>query len=223
MEGKIAQIKKAIQEEETQHKQVTGKDLPANRKIVSKRLGSAVSNWLEQIKNGGPICEEGHWNFAAGIDPKAHQLRISALTLDLENDDMTKVAKVASRLSMIAKQLPAYLLRRRALEKAVGGLSAPTGLDDTTMLRDLGLDDLAQELEHEAMRVASLPASEDADDPDTEEVEERDDAEEEETEPEESLPPAPPPLPERPAQVKTPPAKDRSSPPLKKAQKPKEG
>jgi len=150
MEDKIAQIQQAIQEEETQHKQVTGKELPPNRKVVSKRLASAVRSWLTQIRNGGPICEVGQWNFAAGIDPKAHQLHISSLTLDLENDDPKKVAKVASRLSAIAKQLPAYIRRRKALDELTGAVPVSTALDDTDMLRNEGLDDIADEIDEEA-------------------------------------------------------------------------
>lgn len=209
----IAGKKQKIREKERMLKASSLKDLSPAEKLVKKFLvNHLVDHWIELLGKAQRFDEDAHWNYSASLDAESKKLSIPSVTLDLKKDSYEKLAKVGSKLSLMAKLLQPFITSRRDEERGEGAQQAPEAIYDLDYLRNLGVDDLADNLE-EQTRLAIEPDGEEIAQEEPEERQEQDLTEEVQ------LPSAPaleatPPAPETPPSppVSTPPAP--AAPPL---------
>jgi ParB-like chromosome segregation protein Spo0J len=151
-----------IDEKEKLRKARDGKELsPADKQVKKYLPNHLVTHWVELLREKRRFNDDAKWTFAAGIEKETGQLRISSVSLDLEKAPVDRLAKVASKLSALTKQLAPYV--KTAYEKA-SGESASSIEDspyDLEYLRALGLEEIAKDLE-EQTKIASQPDGEES-------------------------------------------------------------
>jgi len=158
----IAQKKAIIREKEKIRKASGGKELSAADKRVKKFLPKhLVTHWQDLLKQKKRFDDDAHWNFAASIESETEQLRISSVSLDLAKAPLDRIAKVASKLSLLSKQMEPYLIK--AIAKASGAETTPTAESsyDLEYLRKVGLKDYAEKLAAQT-QTESQPDGEDS-------------------------------------------------------------
>lgn len=143
----VAQKQQLIREKERHFKAAHNKDLRPGEKQVKKYLTDTLrDHWVDCLRKGNRFDEDAQWNFAAGIEKEKERLSIAQVTLDLKKAPLDQLAKVAGKLSRIAKDLAPYLQKRREEEQLTVSTPAEEGPYDLAYLRDLGLEDVADEL-----------------------------------------------------------------------------
>jgi len=144
--------KEEIEREERRAKQERGKGLPANQMLVMNKLTPhLIRGWLEALAKGRPLNEEPDLGFEATFDKKSAVATIK-VKVDAKNDNPEHVARVAGQVSQIAKHLAAFAKRRREIEGPEGpqaALEKDDALLDTALLKEFGLEDVADHLEKE--------------------------------------------------------------------------
>jgi ParB-like chromosome segregation protein Spo0J len=154
--------KEQLEGEDRRAKQERGKGLrPAQMLVASRLEPHIVRGWLDALAKGRPLTEGEDLGFEAAFDKKTAvatiRVKVNAL-----NDDPDHVARVAGQVSQIARHLAAFAQTRRELEGPMGPQAA-LRRDDTLLDKDLlaeyGLEDVADQLEHE-LRPEAKPAGE---------------------------------------------------------------
>jgi hypothetical protein len=120
------------------------------RKAMNRDL---VVEWLRQLKAKERFAKEVAWDFGAGIDADSDQLQIEGIKVNLAKAPLERLAKVASKLARVQKGVMEYLKTRHELEAPEGPQDVVRQEADTPydldILREAGLDDLADELGQE--------------------------------------------------------------------------
>ncbi len=147
---------------------------PADRLVRHCLSNHLVAHWLDLLGKKRRFDEDAHWNFAAGIEEETDRLRISSVSLDLAKAPLDQLALVASKLSRLTKQLRPYIQKRHDEERRARGDGAADSPYDLDYLRELGLDDFAQNLEERLREESAADGEEDPDRDRTEERTERD-------------------------------------------------
>jgi hypothetical protein len=156
----IAKQKEKIRQKERLRKAQDGKELrPAEKEVRHFMPKHLVAHWLDLLRGKTRFDEDAEWTFAAGIEPETEQLRIGSVKLDLAKAPLDHVAKVASKLSQLTKQLRPYIRKRHELEKGGQTPQAAGDVYDLDYLKHLGMDDMVSELQEEA-QVAQQPDGE---------------------------------------------------------------
>jgi ParB-like chromosome segregation protein Spo0J len=159
----VAGQKQKIRERERRLKAQQNKELrPADRMVKKYLTNHLVAHWLELLSKRRRFDEDAQWNFAAGIEEETDRLRISSLSLDLTKASSDQLGLVASKLSRLTKQLRPYLQKRHEEEKrrAQGDVVANSPFD-LDFLREMGLDDLANQMEARLRVLAEADGEED--------------------------------------------------------------
>jgi ParB-like chromosome segregation protein Spo0J len=156
----VAEKKKKIREKEKLRKAQGAKELrPAEKEVKNQMPNHLISHWVELIRAGERFDEDAHWNYDAGLSPDNKSLKISPINLNLTPASLDKVAKVAGKLSLVVKQLGPVI--KGLAEKETGNAMDSVARYDTAYLRELGLTEVADELD-EQMRLAQEPDGEEA-------------------------------------------------------------
>ncbi len=142
----IAAQKRKIREKEKKAKAASGKELRPQEKMVKGYLADhLVEHWVVLLGEGKRFDEDAEWDFAAGIETEKGLLSIKGVRLDLSKAPIRHLARVASKLSQMSKQLKPIITKRVELDK--GEVSKEDVPFDGDYLRDMGLEDLANEME----------------------------------------------------------------------------
>jgi ParB-like chromosome segregation protein Spo0J len=149
----VAKQKETIRQKEKLRKAKEGKELrPAEKEVKRLMPKHLVAHWLELLRSKKRLDEDAEQTYAAGIDSESEQLHISAVTLHLARAPLGVLAEVASKLSQLSKQLAPYLKKRHEQEKGGKTSQEAAAAYDYDYLQNLGLDDVAKELEERAQQ-----------------------------------------------------------------------
>ena len=139
----VAQQKHLIRQKEKSL--AAGQKMSAAEKLVKKRLEKhLLEHWGKLIKQGKRFDDDAEWDYAAHLDLEKRQLRISAVTLDVDKASPEDLAKVASRLSLCSKQLMPILKKRLADHQVDQVAEQPPW--DWEYLAEVGGQELAEHL-----------------------------------------------------------------------------
>jgi ParB-like chromosome segregation protein Spo0J len=144
----VAREKQNIRERERISKLKHNKELrPADRMVKKLLPAHLVTHWLELLGKNRRFDEDAQWTFAAAIEDKKDLLHISSVTLNLRQVPLDRLAQVASKLSLLTKQLRPVIQQRHQEERNVAVRGASASPYDLDYLREMGLDDVAKDLE----------------------------------------------------------------------------
>jgi ParB-like chromosome segregation protein Spo0J len=160
----VALQKRRLDEEERSRTEVTGKGLNATERKVRRYLNNhLVEHWCSCLRKKERLSEAPEKGFHAWIDPRSRRLRIEKLDLDTQEANLLTVARVIATLGTVKDGLARIARLRHEIEGKAGsgsiGAGQPGGYD-VSALRDLGLNDLADEIER-LQGEEQGPASED--------------------------------------------------------------
>lgn len=145
----VAEKRRVIREQEKVRKARDGKDLKAAEKKVKSHMDKhLVGHWLSLLEKRQRFDEDAHWTFAASLDDTVGRLKLNSIVLDVNKAPIERIAKVGSKLSLLAKQL-GLVLKKRHLKAPGAGAADADQPYDLEYLREIGAEDLAQELERE--------------------------------------------------------------------------
>lgn len=168
----IAEQKRLIRRRDKQKRAETGKGLKDQDKQVKRFMPKhLVSHWLSLLQEGKRFDDEADWNFFATIDRDKDLLRIPSVSLDLAKSPVDRIGKVAAKLRALTDQLSPYIRKRLEEERTRSGSPESQILYDTRFLAELGLTDLADELE--ARNQPAAPEEDGEDEPSHDVAEER--------------------------------------------------
>ena len=174
----VADKRKLIREKERMKKHKENKELRPSEKMIKRYLTKTLLvHWLELLKAKKRFDEDAKWQFAAGIERESGQLHVSAVKLDVNKAPAESLAKVASKFSQMAKELRPYIRRRYEQERVEGGPVGAEVLYDLDYLRELGLEDMAEQIEEQLEQDVAADGEEDAEHEQAEERSEEDLAE----------------------------------------------
>lgn len=165
----VAARKREIRQREQLRKLQGRKELSAAEKQVKRLLPRhLLDHWVELIKQGKRFDDEAEWEFSASLDKENGQLRVGAINLDLAKAPPEDIAKVASRLSQLSKQLVPVVKQRFATKQVEA--SGQEEIYDYQILADVA-PDLAEHLREreeqaKAARDATLPIHDEDEDGD---------------------------------------------------------
>ena len=144
----VADKKRKNRDKEKLQKARGGSDFSAAEKQVKKYMPKhLVEHWKTLLKNHQRFDEAAEWNYAASVEPEKEQLKISAVTLDLGKAPLDQLAKIASKLSLVTKQMVPFIRKAKQKESDTATSTAVEAAYDLEFLRDLGLDEYASDLE----------------------------------------------------------------------------
>lgn len=156
----IQKKKEWIDEKNRIRRERDNKEFSENEKKVKRYMPNfLVTHWVELIREKKGFDDDAQWNFAAGVDKEKAQLRVSSVTLDLEKAPVERIARVAAKLSAVSKQIAPYLKAAHEKEMSQEAGSTEDSTYDLDYLRELGLDDVANELEEQS-KIAKQPDGE---------------------------------------------------------------
>lgn len=140
----VAAKKHELREKEKLRKLQGGKELSAAEKQVKRLLPRhLLDHWLELIQEGKGFDEEAEWDFAAHLDSQSRRLHVGSVNLDLDKAPPEQIAKVASKLSLLSKQLGPIVKERLTSGRAEANDDV---LYDLEYLTQFGAQDLADHL-----------------------------------------------------------------------------
>jgi hypothetical protein len=155
----VADTKSKNEEKARLRKLKDGSELrPADMQVKKAMSRELVVEWVKQLKKKERFTNMVEWGFGAGIDADSNQLLIEAVRVNLARDPLDRIAKVVSKLAQVQKGAMEYLKLRHELEASRG----PQDLVrqeadmpyDLSILREAGLNDLADELGKDQTTVA---------------------------------------------------------------------
>lgn len=112
------------------------------------------------LREGRRFNEQVQWKFRAKLDEETGKLTIGSLTIDLMKIPLEHAAKVITQLSQLSKNGVPILQKRYLLEGPEGPqgkLNQPQPRYDLELLRECGMNDLAEQREQEATGSAEDP------------------------------------------------------------------
>jgi ParB-like chromosome segregation protein Spo0J len=154
--------KKLIREKEKLRKLKENKELrPAEKMVKNHLTGTLLQHWIDLLKAKKRFDEDATWHFPAGIEKESGQLHISTVKLDLNKAEPERIAKVASKLSQLAKELKPHIRRRYEQQRQQGAQVGGDELYDLDYLREMGLEDVAEEIEDQIEQQTQADGEED--------------------------------------------------------------
>ena len=168
----VAEQKRIIRQRDRAKRAETGKGLTDAEKSVKKFMPKhLVAHWLTLLEEGKRFDDEADWNFFATIDRDKGQLKIPSVSLDLGKSPVDRIGKVAAKLRALTDQLSPYIRKRLEEERTRSGSPESQILYDTRFLAELGLTDLASQLE--TRNQPTLEAEDGKEDPSRDDIDER--------------------------------------------------
>ncbi len=161
----VQRTEKEIAELDRLSKAETDKGLRPADLLVKNHLNQPVfDGWLESLERGTAFTDKAEFNFEATLDKKSGKLRVGRLNVDTAEATPLELVKIGSKLSQLGKRVLAAAQRKIQLEKEAP-LGAQAALEkdpspfDTDVLKDFGLEGVAEQLEKE-VRAESKAADE---------------------------------------------------------------
>jgi ParB-like chromosome segregation protein Spo0J len=91
---------------------------PAEKQVKNFLKAHILDHWLDLIAKGQRFDEDAEWDFAASLDLDKRKVQIGSINLDLDKDPPEKIAKVASKLSYLCKQMAPFVKKRVSQESS---------------------------------------------------------------------------------------------------------
>jgi hypothetical protein len=153
--GWVERKKAEIADLDRLSKAESGKGLrPTDLLVKNHVTPQLVDTWLEALERDAPFTDAPGFNFEATIDKKSGRLRVERLSVDTQEASVLDLVKVGSKLTQLGKRVLAVAQRRHELQKLEdpqkpnAALATPSPYDKD-VLREFGLEEVAEQLESE--------------------------------------------------------------------------